>query len=146
MAKCALALRHSNANVERTLNITKGMLTKESTLMDDKTLVGLRVITEYGNVDNIPVTLNVVKAAEKSHLLYEEHLKQEQLKKQQKAIKKQEQVKKKMKLEEMQTEEKKLHEKVLVFWDEEKTAEEAMERAMSYVHQGGKKISVGMKT
>ena len=33
-----------------------------------------------------------------------------------------------------------------IFREEEKAAQEAMERAMGYVHQGGKKISGWMKT
>ena len=45
----------------------------------------------------------------------------------------------------MQTEEKRLHEKPKVHKDEEKAAQEAMERDIGYVDQGGKKISGGMK-
>ena len=60
-----------------------------------KLLIGLRVIKEHGIVNSIPVTLDMDIAAEKSHKLYVEHLKQEELKKLQKAFEKQWQVEKK---------------------------------------------------
>ena len=85
----------------------------------------------------------MVKAVEKSHELYVEHLKQEKLKKQQNTIEKQEQVEKKRKLEDLQTEVKRLHGKLQGLKDEEKAALEAIERAMGYVRQGGKKSVVG---
>ena len=56
------------------------------------------------------------------------------------------QVERKRKLEEMQTAEKRLHEKLQVLKDEERAAHETMERALGYVHQGGKESSVWMKT
>ena len=118
--------------------------------MCDETLIGLRAIKtaikECGSVNNIPVTLDMVKTAEKLHQLYEEHLKEEQLKKQQRANEKQEQVNKKRKLEEMQTEEKRLHKKFQILKDEEKTAQETVERPMDNVYQGSKKISGWVKT
>ena len=49
-------------------------------------------------------------------------------------------------MEEMLTEEKRLHKKLHVLQDEEKASQEAVERAMGYIHQDGKKISGGMKT
>ena len=42
----------------------------------------------------------------------------------------------------MQTEEKRLHEKLKVLKDKEKAAPVTIERAMWYVHQGGKKLVV----
>ena len=42
--KCSLVLDHSNADVERSLSINKRMLTKENTVMNDETLIGLRAI------------------------------------------------------------------------------------------------------
>ena len=68
--------------------------------MNDVTLIELRAIKECGSVNNIPVTPDMVKAAKTSHQLYVQHLKQEQLKKWQKAIEKQEQAGKKWKVEE----------------------------------------------
>ena len=47
---------------------------------------------------------------------------------------------------ETETDEKSLHEKLQVLKDEEKAAQESIERAMDYVHEGGKKISGWMKT
>ena len=44
--------------------------------MNNETLIGLSAIKECGSVKNIPVTLDMVKAA-----VYVKHLKQEQLKK-----------------------------------------------------------------
>ena len=79
MVKCAPELSHSNADVERFHSINKRMLTKENTLMNDETLIGLRgvkaAIKDCWSVNNIPVTLDMVKAAEKSHQLSVKHLK-----------------------------------------------------------------------
>ena len=46
MVKCALALCHSNADVERSLSVNKRMLTKQNVTMKDETLIGLRVIKD----------------------------------------------------------------------------------------------------
>ena len=144
--KFALALIHSNADVERSLSINRRILTKENNHMNDETYIGLgaikAAIKEFGSVNNISVTFDMVKAAEESCQLYVEHLKQEQLKKKQKAVKKQEQAEKR-ELREMQTEEKRLHKKLQVLKDEEKVAQEATERAMDYVHNVVRKLVVG---
>ena len=46
----------------------------------------------------------------------------------------------------MQTVVKKLHEELQVLKDDKTAAEEALERAIGYVQQGGKEIRGGMKT
>ena len=42
MVKCALALHHSIADVERSLSVDKRMLTKMNTRMSEETINGLR--------------------------------------------------------------------------------------------------------
>ena len=46
MVKCALALCHSNADVERSLSVNKRMLTKQNVAMKDETVKGLRAIKD----------------------------------------------------------------------------------------------------
>ena len=43
MVRCALALCHSNADVERSLSVNKRMLTKQNVSMKDETVIRLRV-------------------------------------------------------------------------------------------------------
>ena len=68
MVKCALAISHTNAEVERSPSISKRMLTKENIVINEETLIGLRAITaaikECG-VNNIPIMLDIVKAVAK---------------------------------------------------------------------------------
>ena len=85
MVKCALALCHSNADVERSLIVNKGMLTKQNVSMKDETIIGLKAtkaaVQDYGGVQNVPITLDMIKIVEKSQYLYTEHLIQEAAKK-----------------------------------------------------------------
>ena len=61
------------------------MLTKQYPPMSKDTKIGLRAtraaIQEYGDVNSVPVTLNLVIAVENSGMMYNEHSRQEQLKK-----------------------------------------------------------------
>ena len=49
--------------------------------MKDETIIGLRAmkaaVQNYGDVQNVPITLDMIKVFEKSHHLYIEHLRQE---------------------------------------------------------------------
>ena len=85
MVKCALALCHSNADVERFLSTKKKMVIKSNTSLKPETLRGLRAIKcaidEYGGVTKVPITLNMVSAAERSHSIYKQHLREEESKK-----------------------------------------------------------------
>ena len=80
MIKCALALCHSNADVERSLSVNKRVVTKQNMTMKRETLTGLcsvkAAIQEYGGVDKVPITLDTVKTAESSCRLYNEHLRE----------------------------------------------------------------------
>ena len=109
MIKCALALCHSNADVERSLSVNKRVVTKQNMTMKRETLTGLRSVKaamqEYGGVDKVPITLDTVKTAENSCKLYSEHLREENAKKRQKEAEAH-----KRKLEEMKAEEKNPHE------------------------------------
>ena len=90
MVKCPLALNHSKTGVERSLSINKKILTKANTLVNDAPVIGMRAnkaaIKECGIVKSIPVTLDMIKATEKSHQLYVQHLKHELLKKHQRQL------------------------------------------------------------
>ena len=85
MVKCALALCHSNADVERSLSVNKRMLTKQNVAMKDETLIGLRAIKDAiknaGGITKVEVSLDMIKAAEQSRSVYHEHLKEEEKKK-----------------------------------------------------------------
>ena len=85
MVKCALALCHSSADVERSLSTKKKMVTKSNTSLKPETLRGLRAIIcaidEYGGVTKVPITLDMVSAAERSHSIYKQHLREEESKK-----------------------------------------------------------------
>ena len=85
MVKCALALCHSNADVERSLSVNKRMLTKQNVAMKDETLIGLRAIKDArknaGGITKVEVSLDMIKAAEQSRTVYHEHLKEEKKKK-----------------------------------------------------------------
>ena len=87
MVKCALALCHSNADVERSLSTNKKVDTIHNVSMKKETITGLQSVTaaveEYGGVDKVPITLDTVKTAENSYCLYNEHLREEQAKERQ---------------------------------------------------------------
>ena len=74
MVECALALCHSNTDVERSLSTNKKIVTKSNTSLKPETLRGLRAIkcaiNEYGGVTKVPITLDMVSAAERSHSIY----------------------------------------------------------------------------
>ena len=54
------------------------MLIKQNVSMRDETITGLRAtkaaVQDYGSVQNVPFTQNVIKVFKKSHQLYTEHL------------------------------------------------------------------------
>ena len=150
MIKCALALCHSNADVERSLSINKKVVTKQNVSMKRETLTGLRsvkaAVQGYGGVDKLPITLDTVRVAENSYRMHNEHLKEEQAKKRQKEMEKQKCEAQKRKLEEIKAEEKNLHDRLKQLKEEDRKAKEAMDRAMGYIDEGGKKISEGLKS
>ena len=92
MVKCALVLCHSNADVERSLSVNKRMLTKQNVGMKDETLRGLRAIKDAvkhaGGITNIAVSLDMIKAAEKSRSYYAEYLRKEKKKKRRRTMRK----------------------------------------------------------
>ena len=60
MVKCALALCHSNADIERSFHANKRMLTKQNMSLFGETIFWLRVIKppveECGGVNKVPIT------------------------------------------------------------------------------------------
>ena len=81
MVKCALALCHSSADVERSLSINKKVVTKQSTKMKGSTITGLRAVKvavqDFGGLDKVPVTKEMVKITQQPHALYQEELRKE---------------------------------------------------------------------
>ena len=147
MVKCALALCHSNADVERSLSVNKRTLTKQNMAMKDETLIGLRVIKDAikhaGGITKVEVSLNMIKAAEKSRSLYHEHLKEE--KKTNEEKKNERDGAKKRKIEEKATEEKKLHVKLQEYREREKAQQDKMKKGMKHVNDGHEKANAGIK-
>ena len=72
MVKCALALCHSNADVER-YHVNKRILTKQNVSMKDETVIGLRAnkaaVQYYGGVQNVSITLDMIKVGQNVSLL-----------------------------------------------------------------------------
>lgn len=144
MVKCALALCHSNADVERSLSVNKRMLTKMNTRMSAETIVGLRstkaVVQEYGHASKVPITIYMVKAVQNSYKLYSQHMREEQDKKKTKEKEKEHAEACKRKQSELKKEEKQLHERLEQLTSEHTAVEEALQRAIGYVEEGGEKI------
>ena len=50
------------------------MLTKKNMSMKDETIIGLRAVKvavkDYGGVQNVPITLDMIKVVKKSHHIY----------------------------------------------------------------------------
>ena len=144
MVKCALALCHSSADVERSLSLNKRMLTKMNTRMSEETINGLRstkaAVQEYGHASKVPITLEMVKAVQNSYKLYSQHIREEEQRKKTKEKEKEQAEAHKRTLDKMKQEEKRLHEKLEQLTSEHTAVEEAMQRATGYVEEGGAKI------
>ena len=79
--KSALSLCHSNADVERSLSVNKRVLTKERTGLKTETLIGIRhtksAIARYGDVTKVPVTRDLLQAAQRAWGVYAAKLREE---------------------------------------------------------------------
>ena len=143
MVKYALALCHSNADVERSLSVNKRMLTKMNTRMSEETINGLRstkvAVQEYGHASKVPITLEMVKTVQNSYKLYSQHIREKLQWKRTKEKEKEQAEAHKRTLDEMK-QEKKLHEKLEQLTSEHTAVEEALQRAIGYVEEGGTKI------
>ena len=141
--KCALALCHSNADVERSLGVNKRTLTKQNV----KTLIGLRVIKDAikhaGGITNVKISLDMIKVAERSRSVYHEHLKEEKKKKEGK--KRESDEAKKRKIDEKATQENNLRVKLQEYKESEKAQQEKMKKAMKHIDDGHQKASDGIK-
>ena len=147
MVKCALALCHSNANVERSLSTNKKIVTKSNTSLKPETLRGLRVIkcaiNEYGGVTKVPITLDMVSAAERSHSIYKQHMREEESKKKKKEKEKEEIEERKRKLTEMKDEEEKMREKLDELKEREKKISVDIYNAMDCIKEARNLIKEG---
>jgi hypothetical protein len=85
LVKSALSLCHSNADVERSLSVNKRVLTKERTGLRTETLIGIRhsksAIARYGDVTKVPVTRDLLQAAQRAWGVYAAKLREEKDKK-----------------------------------------------------------------
>ena len=142
MVKCALALCHSNADVERSLSVNKRTLTKQNVAMKDETLIGLRVIKDAikhaGGITNNKISLDVIKAAERSRSVYHEKKKKEGKKRESDEAKKR-------KIDEKATQENNLRVKLQEYKESEKAQQEKMKKAMKHIDDGHQKASDGIK-
>ena len=143
MVKSALALCHSNADVERSLSTNKRMLTKNNTLLKPETLRGLRAIKcaidEFGGVTQIPITLDMINAADKSRSVYSQYLREEELKKQKKEELKDTEDQKR-KAEERRNEEEKMRVKLNELKEEEKKINQDIANAMTCIKEARNNI------
>ena len=147
MVKCALALCHSNADVERSLSTNKKIVTKSNTSLKPETLRGLRAIkcaiNEYGGVTKVPITLDMVSAAERSHSIYKQHMREEESKKKKKEKEKEEIEERKRKLTEMKDEEEKMREKLDELKEREKKISVDIDNAMDCIKEARNLIKEG---
>ena len=118
--------------------------------MNDETLIGLSTIKaaikECGSANNIPVTLDNIKAAEKSHQLYVEHIKRNSSRSSKRQLRNKKKLRRRGNWRKYKLRKGGCMKKLQALKDEENAAQEAMERSTGYIHQGGKKISGRMKT
>ena len=147
MVKSALALCHSNADVERSLSTNKRMLTKNNTLLKPETLRGLRAIKcaiyEFGGVTQIPITLDMINAADKSHSIYSQYLREEELKKKEEEMELKDTEDKKRKAEEKKNEEEKMRVKLNELKEEEKKINQDIANAMTCIKEARNNIKDG---
>ncbi len=149
MVKCALALCHSNADVERSLSVNSKLLTKNRVSLNQETIVGLRAVKDgvqdFGGVHKVVVSLDILKAAENARRLYQKYLDEEQMKKRQKEAEKKKADEKKKQLQEKKHEEAKLEEAVGLVKEQIKETKEEKNKAKGYIEEGMKKSTEGMK-
>ena len=117
--------------------------------LNEEAIIGLRAskaaVEECGGVNKVPIIQDFLKVTTNSHRLYTEHLREENVKKRQKEGEKSKQEAYKRKLDEIRTEEKSLLEKLELLKIEQTAAQKAVEKAMSYVEEGGQKMNNGLK-
>ena len=154
MVKCALVLCHSNADVERSLSVNKRMLTKQNVGMKDETLRGLRAIKDAvkhaGGITNIAVSLDMIKAAEKSRSYYAEYLRKEKKKKEEKEKdnekeKEKKSEERKRKHEERTAEESRLYAKLQEYRKREEAVDGKLKKASKTIDEGNAISSDGLK-
>ena len=79
MVKCALALCHSNGDVERSFSANKRILANKNISLGEEAIIGFRAIKtaveECGTVDKAPILLesDLLKVANSSHRIHMEH-------------------------------------------------------------------------
>ena len=115
------------------------MLTKMNTRMSEETINDLKstkaAVQVYGHTSKVPITFEMVKAVQNSYKLYSQHIREQQQRK-----KANEAEAHKRTLDDMNQEEKRLHEKSEQLTSEHTAVEEAMQRVKGYVEEGGAKI------
>ena len=123
------------------------MLTKNNTLLKPETLRGLRAIKcaidEFGGVTQIPITLDMINAADKSRSVYSQYLREEELKKQKKEKELKDTEDQKRKAEEKRNEEEKMRVKLNELKEEEKKINQDIANAMTCIKEARNNIKDG---
>ena len=125
----------------------KKIVTKSNTSLKPETLRGLRAIkcaiNEYGGVTKVPITLDMVSAAERSHSIYKQHMREEESKKKKKEKEKEEIEERKRKLTEMKDEVEKMREKLDELKEREKKISVDIDNAMDCIKEARNLIKEG---
>ena len=123
------------------------MLTKNNTLLKPETLRGLRAIKcaidEFGGVTQIPITLDMINAADKSRSVYSQYLREEELKKQKKEKELKDTEDQKRKAEEKRNEEEKMRVKLNELKEEEKKINQDIANVMTCIKEARNNIKDG---
>ena len=82
--KCALNLSHCNADNERSLSISKNILSKERSSLSITALNGLRAVEDgvrnEGGLSNVAVNKGMLVSVKSSHKAYLAHIEEERMK------------------------------------------------------------------
>ena len=137
--------------------VNKRMLTKQNVGMKDETLRGLRAtkdaVKHAGGITNIAVSLDMIKAAEKSRSYYAEYLRKEKKKKEEKEKEKEKENEKekekseerKRKHEERTAEESTLYAKLQEYRKREEAVDGKLKKASKTINEGNAISSDGLK-
>ena len=158
VVKSALVLAQTNAESERSLSVNARIVTKDRSLLGEKTIVGIHIVKEAVRFfdpvnrqpEKIQITSNLKKAVKSAHAAYREHLEKE---KEMEKKKKEEE----NRLKEIAEKEKKEKEMLLKkkeslakreedLDEEEKKAREELKAADSFLTDANKKLDEALES
>lgn len=102
-------------------------------------------VQEFGGVEKVPITKEMVKSVQHAHASYVQEQKKEKEEDMQMKRKKEAAEERKRKAEEAKLQQKTISNKLDKLNADEKKAQEDMDKAMAYIEQGGQRISEGVK-